>query len=64
VQIDWDGTPRDVPKSISLTQAINHATERRAQIMATLTQLGIEPPDLRGWSYFDELDLRMPASAS
>jgi uncharacterized damage-inducible protein DinB len=55
VQIDWDGTPRDVPKTIILTQAINHATEHRAQIMVMLTQLGIEPPDLQGWSYFDEL---------
>jgi uncharacterized damage-inducible protein DinB len=56
VQIDWDGTPRDVPKTIILTQVINHATEHRAQIMVTLTQLGIEPPDLQSWAYFDELD--------
>ena len=56
VQIDWEGTPRDVPKSIILTQVINHATEHRAQIMALLTQLGIEPPDLQSWSYFDELE--------
>jgi len=54
VEVDWDGTPRDVPKSIILTQVINHATEHRAQIMATLTQLGVEPPDLQGWAYFDD----------
>lgn len=54
VMIDWDGTPREVPKTIILTQVINHATEHRAQIMAILTQLGIEPPELDGWSYFDE----------
>ena len=54
VQVDWDGTPRDVPKTILLTQAINHATEHRAQIMAILTQLGIQPPSLDGWTYFDE----------
>lgn len=53
VRIDWDGTPVDVPKTILLTQAINHATEHRAQIMAILTQLGIEPPELSGWEYFD-----------
>jgi uncharacterized damage-inducible protein DinB len=53
VQIDWDGTPRDVPKTIILTQAINHATEHRAQVMAILTQLGIQPPELDGWTYFD-----------
>lgn len=56
VQIDWDGTPREVPKSIILTQVINHATEHRAQIMVMLTQLGIEPPDLQSWAYFDELE--------
>jgi uncharacterized damage-inducible protein DinB len=56
VEIIWDGAPLDVPKSILLTQAINHATEHRAQIMAILTQLGIEPPDLDGWTYFDEMD--------
>ncbi len=56
VQVDWDGTRREVPKTIILTQVINHATEHRAQIMTILTQLGIEPPDLDGWTYFDELD--------
>jgi uncharacterized damage-inducible protein DinB len=56
VQIDWDGTPRDVPKTIILTQVINHATEHREQIKAILTQLGIEPADLQSWSYFDELE--------
>jgi uncharacterized damage-inducible protein DinB len=56
VQIDWDGTPRDVPKTIILTQVINHATEHREQVKATLTEMGIEPPDLQGWEYFDELD--------
>lgn len=54
VEIDWDGTIRSVPSAIILTQVINHATEHRAQIMAMLTQIGIEPPDVSGWSYFDE----------
>jgi uncharacterized damage-inducible protein DinB len=53
VTVDWDGTPRDIPKTIILTQVINHATEHRAQIMVTLTQLGIEPPELDAWMYFD-----------
>ena len=57
-EIDWDGTLRDVPKTIILTQAINHATEHRAQIMAILTQLGIEPPDLDSWSYLEALSER------
>ena len=56
VQVDWeDGTLREVPKSIYLTQVINHATEHRAQIMAILTKLGIQPPDLDSWSYFEAL---------
>jgi len=54
VQVDWEGTPRDVPKTVILTQVINHATEHRAQVMAILTQLGIQPPELDGWNYFDE----------
>ena len=54
VQVNWkDGTSVSVPLAIFLTQSINHATEHRAQIMAILTQLGIEPPDLSSWSYFE-----------
>ena len=56
VQLDWNGTPREVPKTIILTQVINHATEHRSQIMAILTQLGVQPPDLDGWTYFDKLE--------
>lgn len=57
VSIDWDGTLRDVPKTIILTQVINHATEHRAQIMAIMTQLGIQPPELDSWTYFEQLDV-------
>jgi uncharacterized damage-inducible protein DinB len=54
VTVKWDdGTSRSLPCAILLTQAINHATEHRAQIMATLTHIGLEPPELDGWSYFD-----------
>lgn len=56
VQIDWDGTLRNVPKTIILTQVINHATEHREQVKAIMTDLGIEPPDLQGWAYFDEME--------
>ena len=54
VLIDWDGTPREVPKTIILAQVINHATEHRAQVMVILTQLGIQPPNLDSWSYFEK----------
>jgi uncharacterized damage-inducible protein DinB len=57
VQLDWDGIPREVPKTIILTQVINHATEHREQVKAIMSQLGLEPPDLQAWSYFDELDV-------
>jgi uncharacterized damage-inducible protein DinB len=56
VEVDWDGTLRAVPCAILLTQAINHATEHRSQVLVTLTQLGIQPPELDGWSYFDAVD--------
>lgn len=57
VVLNWkDDTPREVPKTIILTQAIYHATEHRAQVMAILTELGIPSPDLQSWAYFDELD--------
>lgn len=58
VAIDWDGMERNVPKTLLLTQAINHATEHRAQIMALLTQLNQEPPELDGWAFFDEYSAR------
>jgi len=58
VQIEWDGTPRDVPKTIILNQVINHATEHRSQVMSILTQIGIEPPDVSSWTYFDEMDIK------
>ncbi len=56
VEIDWDGTIRHVPKTILLTQAINHATEHRNQVMTILTQLGIDPPHLSAWAYFDQIE--------
>jgi len=57
VRLNWkDDTPRDVPKSIILTQVINHATEHREQVKAILTQLRIPVPDLQSWAYFDELE--------
>lgn len=54
VKVTWkDGQLVNVPKAVILVQAINHATEHRVQIMTILTQLGIEPPELSGWAYYD-----------
>jgi uncharacterized damage-inducible protein DinB len=57
VEIDWDGTLRLVPKTIILNQVINHATEHRSQVMSIMTQIGVEPPDVSSWSYYDEMDI-------
>ena len=56
VQVDWEGTPRDVPKTIILTQVINHATEHRTHIVGILNQNGIETPEMDGWAYEDVMD--------
>jgi len=62
VDIQWDNNGIQgvvqVPKAVIVTQVINHATEHRAQIMAMLTQLGIQPPDLDSWSYFETHELK------
>ncbi len=42
-----------MPVSLFLVQAINHGTEHRSQVATILTQLGVEPPDMDGWAYFD-----------
>ena len=56
VQVDWEGgAVREVPKAFYLNQVINHATEHRAQIMAIMTQLGLQAPDLDTWTYFEAL---------
>lgn len=61
VEVQWDNNgiqgPVQVPKAVLLAQAINHATEHRAQIMAILTHLGIQPPELDSWGYFEAQEL-------
>jgi uncharacterized damage-inducible protein DinB len=62
VEVQWDNGPIQgtvqVPKAVILTQVINHGTEHRAQIMAILTQLGIQPPELDSWMYFEVQELQ------
>ena len=38
-----------------IVQAISHSTEHRTQISAIITQLGMEPPDMSGWCYMEEI---------
>lgn len=48
-----DGGTYDAPAIVVLIQAINHAIDHRSQIATMLSQQGIEPPGLDGWSYND-----------
>jgi uncharacterized damage-inducible protein DinB len=43
-----------IPVEALLLQAIHHAHEHRAQIETMLGQLGVDPPGLSAWRYFDE----------
>ncbi len=45
-----------VPASVILVQAINHATEHRAHVATILTQIGIAPPEIDGWSLVNFAD--------
>ena len=48
------GISVEYPLGSLLMQAINHATEHREQISAIITQLGIRPPGMDGWTYMEE----------
>jgi uncharacterized damage-inducible protein DinB len=50
------GDDEKVPTSVVLIQAINHATEHRAHAATILTQLGIEPPPVDGWTFSESGD--------
>lgn len=47
------GETHQLPVGIILIQTINHATEHRAQIATILTQQGITPPEMDGWTFMD-----------
>ena len=36
---------------VIIAQVLNHGSEHRAQVYTVLTTLGVEPPELDGWSY-------------
>lgn len=56
VRGDWRGEPYALPTSVFVIQAINHATEHRAQIATVLSQQGVTPPVLDGWTYHEATD--------
>lgn len=43
------------PLASLLVQAVSHSTEHRTQIATIITQLGLEPPDMSGWKYMEEM---------
>jgi uncharacterized damage-inducible protein DinB len=45
----------EYPLSGLMVQAVNHSTEHRTQVSAIITQLGVEPPDMSGWMYMEEM---------
>jgi uncharacterized damage-inducible protein DinB len=54
LDVTWRGQSYEMPAALFLVQAINHATEHRSQIKTALTQAGISPPELDGWTWDDE----------
>lgn len=45
------GARTECRAGVLVAQTLNHGNEHRAQVFTVLTGLGIEPPDLDGWSY-------------
>jgi uncharacterized damage-inducible protein DinB len=62
VQVTGDDPPGTwwMPVSLFLLQAVNHGTEHRSQVATILTHLGIEPPEMDGWTYFFATDHMVP----
>lgn len=47
--------PIAYPLASLIAQALSHSTEHRTQISTIITQLGMEPPDMSGWNYMQEI---------
>ena len=45
------GQPFSFALSVFMMQAVDHGKEHRTHVASSLTQLGIEPPNLDGWAY-------------
>jgi len=54
LDVTWHGQTYKMPTAFYLVQAINHSTEHRSQVKIALTQAGISPPELDGWTWDDE----------
>ena len=49
------GEPYAIPAEIVLIQVINHATEHRTNVTTILAQLGVEPPEIDGWAFREQV---------
>jgi uncharacterized damage-inducible protein DinB len=56
VTTTYRGEAFTLPAWLLFVQAINHATEHRAQVAAILTQQGIDPPSMDGWTFQEVRD--------
>ncbi|MDZ7728426.1 MAG: DinB family protein [Dehalococcoidia bacterium] len=50
IEVEWQGKPVSLRAYVPLLQAINHGTEHRGQVAASLTVAGVEPPEIDMWS--------------
>jgi uncharacterized damage-inducible protein DinB len=62
VQVTGDDPPGTwrMHASLVLLQAVNHGTEHRSQVATILTELGVEPPEMDGWTYFENSGQMIP----
>jgi uncharacterized damage-inducible protein DinB len=51
VDLPFMGKTYRFPKSFFLTHALEHGVEHRTEIRLALAHIGVEAPDLDGWSY-------------
>jgi uncharacterized damage-inducible protein DinB len=52
VRVARRGEWLDLPVELFMVQALDHGKEHRTQVSAILTQQGVTPPDMDGWTYF------------
>ena len=50
----WPGGTERYKLTDLMVQALNHATEHRTQVSTIVTQLGLEPPNMDGWTWMDD----------
>lgn len=54
VQVGEEDKAELIPAKIVLLQTIYHSNEHRTHVATLLGQLGIAPPPLSGWDFYDE----------